>query len=69
MATITNDYLDDANQQRLHDIHRKRTSSAQTIGAIVQQAMGRVSVGYDRIIAGEVNEVYMLHFERGDDIV
>jgi aminoglycoside phosphotransferase (APT) family kinase protein len=69
MATITNDYLDESNKKRLQDIHSKRTSSSETIKAIMQQAIGKEAASYDRIVAGEVNEVYMLHFQNGDDVV
>ncbi len=69
MATITNDYLDEDNKKRLQDIHAKRTSSSETIKAILQQAIGKQAASYDRIVAGEVNEVYMLHFQDSSDLV
>ncbi len=69
MADITNDYNDDEKQQRLNEIHSKRTSSEDTIQAIVKQTLNKQASSYDRIIAGEVNEVYMLHFEGSDDLI
>lgn len=69
MADITNDYNDDEKQQRLNDIHSKRTSSADTIQGIATQTLDKHASGYDRIIAGEVNEVYLLHFHDSDDLI
>jgi aminoglycoside phosphotransferase (APT) family kinase protein len=69
MADITNDYNDDEKQQRLNEIHSKRTSSEDTIQAIVNKALNKQALGYDRIIAGEVNEVYLLHFQDSDDLI
>lgn len=69
MADITNDYNDDEKQQRLNDIHSKRTSSEDTVQAIVKQTLNKQVSSYDRIIAGEVNEVYMLHFQDGEDLI
>lgn len=69
MADITNDYNDDEKRRRLNDIHRKRTSSDATIQAIVKQVLNKQATSYDRIIAGEVNEVYMLHFKDDNDLI
>ncbi len=69
MTTITNDYHNEGNQKRLQDIHSKRTSSTETVQAIVKQAIGKEALSYDRIIAGEVNEVYLVHFQDSDDVV
>jgi aminoglycoside phosphotransferase (APT) family kinase protein len=69
MTDITNEYNDDEKQQRLNEIHSKRTSNENTIQVIVKQALDKQASTYDRIIAGEVNEVYMLHFEDREDLV
>lgn len=69
MADITNDYNDTEKQQRLNEIHSKRTSSEDTIQAILKQTLNKQASSYDRIIAGEVNEVYMLHFQDSDDLI
>lgn len=69
MADITTDYIDDEKLERLKKIHDKRASGEDTIQAILKQALNKQMSGYDRIIAGEVNEVFMLHFQDNEDLI
>lgn|SRR5487761_1208625 len=69
MSGQFNDYHNEDARIRLQKIHDKRTSSSETIEAIIAKGINRKLSSYDRIINGEVNEVYAVTLDDNSEII
>lgn len=66
---LRNEYHDEETSKRLAQMHENRTSSPETVAAIVREGISKDIVDYDRIVRGEVNEVLAVRLEDADDVI
>jgi aminoglycoside phosphotransferase (APT) family kinase protein len=66
---LRNEYHDPEASKRLAAMHEERTSSPETISSIVREGISKDVLGYNRVIRGEVNEVYIVQPTKGEDII
>lgn len=69
MSGQYNTYLSDTNRERLKGIHDKKTSSPEVVARIIAKSINKKIVNYDRILNGEVNEVYNVELEDGSEVI
>lgn len=69
MSGQFNDYHNEDARLRLQKIHEKRTSSPEVIATVVAEGISRKPTKYERIINGEVNEVYAVTLDNAKEII
>lgn len=60
MKAKFNDYVKQENRKRLEEIHRQKTSDEAHLTTILAAGINKKFASYERIVAGEVNEVYLV---------
>lgn len=69
MNTQFNDYSDQTARDRLKALHEKKTSEPEVVSTIIAETIRRKITSYDRILNGEVNEVYTITLEDNTKVI